>query len=219
MENVSRALIIAFSMLMFVVGFSYSMYMINGVTTTSKALMETITTTNYYDNIKVSKENTRKRIVGVESIVPTLYRYNKESYAVWIFGEGHKLIQVFDTKIEGEVHDWAAYTGTDVKKISVRDSIYNKKNANNPAYMFGAPWIGSATEDARVRIDYFLNGEKGYINSTLVDYSTTIGPDGFLGQYGGKTFAESFVEYAYSGDTISTENRFRNYNWKSTRKI
>ena len=72
--------------------------------------------------------------------------------------------------------------------------------------MFEAPWTGNVEERTRARIDYFLNGTKGYINDTLVDYETTIGSGGFLGQYGDKTFLESFVEYAYSGETISTAN-------------
>ena len=59
----------------------------------------------------------------------------------------------------------------------------------------------------------------GYINNTLVDYVETIGPGGFLGQYGDKIFEESFVEYTYSGETISTENRSGNDNRKYARKF
>ena len=51
-----------------------------------------------------------------------------------------------------------------------------------------------------------MHGTKGYINNTLVDYKSTIGDGGFLKQYGDRTFTESFVEYAYEGETISTEN-------------
>ena len=62
------------------------------------------------------------------------------------------------------------------------------------------------------RIDYFLNGTKGYINNVLVDYSETSltkifsKPGGFIANYGDGTFEESFVEYAYTGETISTED-------------
>lgn len=207
MENVTRALIIAFSMLIFVVGFSYSMYLINKLTTTSNTLLESVSTTKYYDNIEV-KGDVGNREVGVDTIVPTLYRYYKENYAVKIIdsdANNNELIQLFDVNIEGKIAKAAADTrNTDKELISLKNSIYNTKN--NKAYLFEAPWTGSTDENTRARIDYFLNGTKGYINNTLVDYEATIGEGGFLGQYGTKTFEESFVEYAYEGETISTEN-------------
>lgn len=205
MENVTRALMLAFSMLIFVISFSYAMYLINGLTTTSSTLLETITPTKYYDNIKVSSEDIATRDVGVDTIIPTLYRYYKENYAVKILDKDGNLIQVFDVNLESKIARAAAYTGTSDKElISLKNSIYNDND--NKVYLFEAPWTGSTDEDTRARIDYFLNGTKGYINNTLVDYESSIGKGGFLGQYRGKTFEESFVEYAYEGETISTEN-------------
>ena len=205
MENVTRALMLAFSMLIFVIGFSYSMYLINGLTSTSSVLLETVTTTNYYDNIEVTSENVSSREVGAETIVPVLYRYYKENYAVRIEDKDGNLIQLFDTNIESKIAKAAAYTGTSDKElVSLKSSIYNDKI--NKAYLFEAPWTGSTDENTKSRIDYFLNGTKGYINNTLVDYARTIGTGGFLQQYGDETFYESYVEYAYEGETISTEN-------------
>ena len=112
---------------------------------------------------------------------------------------------MFDVNLEGKIARAAAYTAnTDQELISLNNSIYNKKE--NIAYLFEAPWTGSTDEDTRARIDFFLNGTKGYINNTLVDYSST-GPTGgsFIANFGDKIFKESFVEYAYEGETISTE--------------
>lgn len=212
MENVTRAFIISFSMLIFVIAFSFSMYLINKLTMTSDTLLETITTTKYYDNIKVSGEGTTTRDVGIDTIIPTLYRYYKENYAVKILDKNGDLIQLFDVNIEGKIAKAAAYTGTytgtsdkEYKILrSLKISIYN--DPDQKAYLFEAPWTGSTSENTRARIDYFLNGTKGYINNTLVDYERTIGSGGFIGQYGGSTFEESFVEYAYEGETISTED-------------
>lgn len=204
MENVTRALIMAFSMLIFVVGFSYSMYLINHLTTTSNTLLESVSTTKYYDNIEV-KGDVGNRDVGVDTIVPTLYRYYKENYAVKILDMDGSVIQLFDVNIEGKIAKAAADTkNTNKELVSLKKSIYNQ--SGNKAYLFEAPWTGSTDENTRARIDYFLNGTKGYINNTLVDYQNTIGEGGFLGQYGTKIFEESFVEYAYEGETISTEN-------------
>lgn len=216
MENVNRALIMAFSMIIFVIGLAYSMYLINRLTTTSNVLLESITTTNYYDNIEISGGGASTREVGVDTIIPTLYRYYKENYAVKIYDKNDKLIQIFDVGLESKIAKAAAYTRTTVdpnnKKesaelISLNKSIYNDKT--NSAYLFEAPWTGSTDEDTRTRIDYFVNGTNGYINNTLVKYGDKIqkGVDkGFLAVYGNSKFIESFVEYAYTGETISTEN-------------
>lgn len=204
MENVTRAIIMAFSMLIFVIGFSYSMYLINSLTTTSNTLLSSVNTKNYYDNIKVFGQDTTTRDVGIDTIISTLYRYYKENYAVKIYDDD-TLIQVFDVNLEGKIARAAAYTKSDDKELtSLKNSIYNEKS--NKAYLFEAPWTGSTDEDTRARIDFFLNGTKGYINNTLVDYSTT-GPTGggFIANYGNRIFKESFVEYAYEGETISTE--------------
>lgn len=202
MENVTRALLLGFSMLIFVIAFSYAMYLINSATTTSNVLLESITTSKYYDNIEVSSD-VATREVGIDTIIPVLYRYYKENYAVKIY-KGNELIQIFDVNLESKIARAAAYTKTgataDQELVSLKGSIYNNKT--KPAYLFEAPWTGSTDEDTRTRIDYFLNGEKGYINNTLVDYTGR----GFIQTYKGRTFIEEFVEYAYAGETISTEN-------------
>lgn len=201
MENVNRALIMAFSMIIFVIGLAYSMYLISKLTSTSNIVLETITTTNYYDNIEISSSGVSTREVGVETIIPTLYRYYKENYAVKIYDKDDNLIQIFDVGLESKIAKAAAYTGnSDKELLSLKASIYNKND--NKAYLFEAPWTGSTDEDTRARIDYFVNGTKGYINNTLVDYRG----NGLLEKYKNKTFIESFIEYAYTGETISTEN-------------
>ena len=201
MENSARALITAFSMMMFVIGFTYSIFLINKLLSTSSVLLDSVETTKYYDNIEVKDTSNTTRIVGVETIVPVLYRYYKENYSVRILDNNDYLIQLFDLGIESKMQGAANYIGTDEKeKAALANSIYN--DGNNSAYMFGAPWAGSL-DNAKIRVDYFLNGTKGYINNTLVDYSKN---GGFLKKYGNGSFEESFVEYAYKGETISTEN-------------
>ena len=199
MENVTKALIMAFSMMMFVIGFSYSMYLINHLMSTSEVLLDTVSASKYYDNIEVT----------VDTIASVLYRYYKENYTVKIY-DGSTLLQIFDVNLEGKIARAAADTkGVDKELVSLKKSIYNKPD--KPAYLFEAPWTGSTDENTRARIDFFLHGTKGYINNTLVDYSNGSpafsNDGGFLGKYPNETiFIESVVEYAYTGDTISTAN-------------
>lgn len=211
MENVTRAIIIASGMLMFILGLSYSMYLINRLSTTSKTLIDTIDTVKYYDNLQVTSDNT-KRSVSVDTIVSTLYRYYKESYQVKIVKNDGTVLQVFDTTLEGKVARAAAYAGDTSRPEYeiINNSIYN--NPSNPAYMFEAPWNANIEEFAISRINFFLNGEKGYINNALIDYSGSspthifLHDGGFLENYKEKTFKEEFVEYQYSGETISVED-------------
>ena len=92
MENVTRAFMMAFSMLIFVIGFSYSMYLINKLSTTSNVLLDSVSTTKYYDNIEISSGDVTTRDVDISTIIPTLYRYYKESYAVKIVDSDNSLI-------------------------------------------------------------------------------------------------------------------------------
>ena len=187
MENSARALIMAFSMLMFVIGFTYSIFLINKLLSTSSVLLSSVETTKYYDNIEVQDSSNTTRRVGVETIVPVLYRYYKENYSVRILDDNDNLIQLFDTGIESKLQGAANYTGTDnTEKMALANSIYNSKG--NLAYMWKAPWAGSL-DNAKIRVDYFLNGTKGFINNTEVDYSGI----NFLQNYGNSSFKESFV--------------------------
>ena len=63
MENTTKALMLAFSMLIFVIAFSYAMYLINSLNITSKTLLSTITTNKYYDNIEVASDEIATRDV------------------------------------------------------------------------------------------------------------------------------------------------------------
>ena len=207
MENVTRALLMAFSMIIFVIGFSFSMYLINKLTTTANVLLDSVESTNYYDNIEVKGSDVIKRDVGVETIIPVLYRYYKEQYSVKIVDKNGNVIQLFDLGVEGKIASAASNTKNDPEAKSL-NTMYNSKSQK--VYLFEAPWIGNVSQDARTRIDYFLNGTKGYINNTLVDYSKD-GPafdnnGGFLKYAKDKTFEESFIEYVYEGETISTED-------------
>lgn len=140
-----------------------------------------------------------------------LYRYYKESYSVKILDENDEVIQLFDINLEGKIRDAAGHSDDDPKYSSLKKSIYNDKN--NKAYLFEAPWVGSL-KDAKYRIDLFLYGNTGIINNVEIKYD-----NGFIKDYGNKTFKESFVEYAYTGETISTANRIRNNNGKYKRKF
>lgn len=219
MENVTDALFIAFAMLIFVMALSYSMYMINRLNVTSKVLVYGLDETNQYEAMGLAdlsttdEESRTTRIVGIDTIIPTLYRYYKESYSVKILDQQGNLMQYFDTTTEGAVMDaMSKNIGQRTAKQKALISLYG--TSNKPGYLFGAPWMGNTNKDTKARIDMYIEGGKGYINNTLVDYSKEYtGIDNgeankyiYLNFYKDRQFKEIFTQYAYEGDTLTTED-------------
>lgn len=133
------------------------------------------------------------------------------------------LVQILDVSLEGKVEN--AAKNSNLKRDFSRspltlkeyeayslNKIYNTKSLDYSTsdallYMFGAPWLGS-TENMKLRLDYLINGDAGYINNQFVDYrnhpfhnmleltKTNI-------EY---QFKENFISYSYTGETWETED-------------
>ena len=214
MENVTRALYMAFAMFVFIIALSYSMYMIKSLNTTSKLIMYRTDGTNRYESVElrdfdassVNNDIRKSRTVGIDTIIPTLYRYYKESYSVKILDENGNLMQYFDTETEGQI--MTAMSTLDAKKTEKQKALISLYGtADLPANLFGAPWMGNTNKDTKARIDMYISGEAGYINNTWVDYSKQYsGKYIYLNYYKNRLFKETFAQYAYEGDTLTTED-------------
>lgn len=211
MDNVIDALRMALGMFAFVVALSASMYLFKLVSSTSQVLLYAVDETNYYDNIQIDEtagDSLTRRTVNVETIIPTLYRYYKENFAVQIYNKDGKLVQIFDVNIEGKVRK-AASTITSQRTGEQRAliSLYGVSQSGTIAdktnpYLFQAPWIGNTNKDIKTRVDLYVNGDCGYINNTKVDYRQ----NNLLKNFKDATFTEEFSQYAYKGETISSED-------------
>ena len=95
MENAVEAMKMGFAMIVFVLAMTASMYLLNTASSTSQVLLYYNDETNYLDNIEIRNDIT-KRTVTVDTIIPTLYRYYKENFAVQIYNKEGKLIQIFE---------------------------------------------------------------------------------------------------------------------------
>lgn len=207
MENATHALYMAAAFLVFIGAFSYSLYMVNKLNTTANMLVYRLDETNYYDSLDLTEliadsDNTTNsyKIVSIDSIIPVLYKYYRESYTVRILDTNGELLQLFDTTVEGEVMtatNLLSSRRTDRQKALL--SLYG--DSDKACYMFGAPWLGSTNKDTKERIDMYISGDSGYINNTWVDYS-----ENYLRQYEDRQFQEIFSEYTYEGDTITSED-------------
>lgn len=205
MENISHALYLAFAMLAFVFAFSVSLILVRQLNSTSKQIIGRVNY-SYYDSLELTDivknnndQSNRSRIVGTDTIIPVLYRYYKESFAVKILDESGNLLQYFDTTTEGDVN--AALSTIESKRDRKQKALISMyDNKGKPYYMYGAPWLANINQDAKTRIDMYVNNSSGYINNVYINYSTT-----GLKNYMNKKFREVFTQYAYEGDTISVE--------------
>ena len=95
MENAEKAMMMAFAVFVLVIALSLAIYLFSKVTVTSEQLAFYSDSTIYYDNVELDKtafaadvdsdiKNGTGRIVSVETIIPTLYRYYKENFCVKI---------------------------------------------------------------------------------------------------------------------------------------
>lgn len=212
MDNAVEAIKMAFAMIVFVIAMSAAMYLFTAASSTSQVLLYAADETNYLDNIRINEaegDDIATRTVSVETIIPTLYRYYKENFAVQIYNADNELVQIFDVNIEGKVRKAASTissrrTGEQKALMSLYGVTLTGTSADstNP-YLFEAPWIGNTSKDIKTRIDLYVNGECGYINNTRVDYRN----NNLLKCFDKNTeFTEEFMQYAYKGDTISSED-------------
>ena len=211
MDNAIDAIKMAFGMIVFVIAMSASMYLFNLVSSTSQILLYAADETNYYQNIEIdyaAGADITRRTVNVETIIPTLYRYYKENFAVQIYNNAGKLVQIFDVNIEGKVRKAAStipsHRTSEQKALISLYGVALSGGASDKTkpYLFEAPWIGNTNKDIKTRIDLYVNGGCGYINNTKVDYRE----NNLLKNFEDSTFTEEFSQYAYKGDTISSED-------------
>lgn len=177
MENATRALIMAFAVFIFVIALTVAMVSLNSVKRVSDAILYTKDETNYYTYTDVKGKAAQNRIVGLETIIPTLYKYYKEKYTV-VFKEAKydyttgnfigdwKYLTVYQTVSD---RNWEVYSYEKLMKAK-----YGKENLDTKIFSFDIdeetlrhePWTGSE-DKVKENIDCFLNGTE-YKNPNMV---------------------------------------------------
>lgn len=202
MENVTHALFLAFAMFTLVLGLSFGIYILRNMTTVSTALIKSTDHTLDYQTVSYnSSDKTQKftRIVGVDTVISTLYRYYKENFSVEIYNNSKELVQVFDLTIENIL---AGNNTQDLEWQSYNNLYNTQKNGKPPILcdLYNAPWIVNH-EYTKQRVDMYIAGKKSYINGVLIDYEGDKGLPGLIEN--SDTFEEQFIQYTYDGQTIS----------------
>lgn len=191
MENITDALKMAGAALLFVIAFTVSMILISKTRETSDNILDNLRLKDFFPQVEALEERTTRE-VGIETIIPTLYRYCQSdgSLRIRILNNSGEELQVFDTGIEAIIR-----RDPDLTKPyeAVINSKYN--TPGRPAYMFEAPWEGQNQET------YRLERVNAYINGTVSKHMPSVNytGNGLIANYGNSIFEESYLEYRTSG--------------------
>lgn len=186
MEDAVEALKIGFAVLVFVIALSVAFSSLTQAKQVSDTVLE-MTSSTYLTEYKYpSSAPGAGRIVGIETVIPTLYRYSKEKYSVDIVENG-SIREKFDTDTERRVYSNA--TDEETKKFK-------------PLYKSGVSWIGNTEIDIATRVDGAVSGTDKQINN--MTYKPNISIDNWRDAKFLETFTESDQSILKEGDDGSS---------------
>lgn len=209
MENATHALIMAFSVMVLVIALTVSIVAFNNAKQTADIILYTKDEANYYEYQGTRGKQAENRIVGLETVIPTLYKYYKENYTV-VFKKGNY------NESNGEISSWEYLPIYTTKANRNWQSSYNTLMKNkyeiekpdNQIFSFDLdeetlrhePWTGS-NDRIKNNLDCFLSGNTYYNpnnNSVYIEYRKVIGLGGFTEKYKNAKFVETIQEYKYN---------------------
>lgn len=211
MENVTDALRMASAALLFVIAFTVTMVMFSQARQSTDSVVGHLNAKEYLPKID-SLDTNITREVGIETVIPTLYRYAQSDENIQIrivdprkasqTADNSGEVQIFDTNIESQMRN-KTY-GTTSSSVGYNtayiDELYNKyDNPSRPAYLFGAPWYSQGYSYILERINAYIYGEK-MEHCDSVDYNASN-----LKAYFNNKFYESYLEYRTSGEVYVDE--------------
>ncbi len=207
MENAVDALKLAFGVLVFVIALTVIMTMFTQARETSDLVLQRSDITEFMDYTEQSQIvggitlSGEERVVGLETIIPTLYKYYKENYTVVFLNSNGSPLEIYETQTRYDL--WSGY-GTD----NGYTNRYYNDNYSTSVCAFDVddetrrrePWVGS-NEKFKENLDHFLQGGEytygvSWASGGQVTYDYG---DGFIKNYDDKQFRENLGEYTYNG--------------------
>ena len=228
MENATEALMMGFAVLIFVIALTVGITVFSQVKGVSDIVLYSSDKTSYYDYQEAEGKASQNRIVGLETIIPTLYKYYKENYTV-LFRQGTyneetgefgktTYLPIYKTPSKYETGTtmlWGKNYDTIMKNkyTPYLEGGYNKKG-NNEIFSFDLeeetlrhePWTGSY-DKTKENIDCMLYGnvyKNPNNNSDYIKYyESPLMNGGFIAKYKNRKFVETVGEYTYSSSQAS----------------
>jgi len=108
MENATEALKMAFAVLVFVMALSLAFMLVTQARATSDVIFTAKDDQEYVEDITSigKKDGESYRIVGMDTVIPTIYRYAQENYGVIII-DGGKIEAIYDLVVENAVSKYS----------------------------------------------------------------------------------------------------------------
>lgn len=156
MENSVEALKMAFAVSVFVIALSLTISMFSKAKETADIVLSSADVTQYYAYEEYEKNGnmSENRIVGMETIIPTLYKYNKENYKV-VFKKGGNLESIL-----ANITDLDSFTNLN---IYVTDEAGSNKYKNfvdlTDEISRSEPWTINSDE-IKKHLDAIIQSEK-----------------------------------------------------------
>ena len=233
MENAVDAIKIAFGLLVFAIAIVLTFSVIGQVRATSDIIFTLNDKTQFYEYTTEEDYNTNiNRIVGLETILPTIHRYAKEQYAVTIFDTTGRAIVRYDLYTEGFMANWNEV----LKRITLNDADAINRYREVEERLSQVQYVVNKELNTNVNImdslDDKLYAGKSDVssinivapwmgdpdNDTVDRIKADMVPNGeyekngvtYYGknllQYKDRTFKEKFIEIQTSGETVTDGN-------------
>lgn len=229
MENAVDALKIAFAVLVFVIALTVAITMFTQLNQVSKIVLASSDITQYYE-YEIATDEQRNRIVGLETIIPTLYKYYRENYTVLFLDEDGDPLPLYASQTDRTL--WGSgidpVTGENpsignIGKYYTDDERQYERYDNRFVCAFDVdeetvrhePWTGSVV-DYKANLDAFLYGTFFRYPSGGLDSEGRQGYNyddylrgGFVGKYSDRKFKETLGEYTYNLTDTFTEDEYQ----------
>lgn len=218
MENASDAIIMAGAVLIFVIALTVAMTVFSQARETIDTVVYASDSTNYYEYIDIDiSNNIKNRIVGLETMIPTLYKYYKENYTVVFLDKSGKGMKLYESKTnydnwskdkEGNIKEFITTKYPNMDKMEICSFDVNEELVRRE------PWVGDPIE-TRKNLEAFIEG-KEYIwpNGELLpdgsakkyNYAKIINGKSFMEYFENKKCRETIGEYRTNNkDTFASE--------------
>lgn len=191
MENAVDALKIGFAVLVFVMALSLTMFMFTNARESADIVLHSSDLTAYMEYIE-PQEGSENRIVGLETIIPTLYKYYKENYTVIFRNSSGGFLELYKTATNTEL--WS--TGYTNKYYSNKTDTRVCSFDVNEETRRHEPWTGNEKENKRMLDIFIQGGTYTYTDSRGLREIKFKG----LSKYEGDKFIESLGEYEFNAN-------------------
>lgn len=167
MENAVEALKMAFAVLFFIGALTISMFTFSQARATSEVVLYSKDNRNY-EEYTYGNEN-KNRIVGLDSVILTLYRYYKEDYTVVFKDRNGNYMNLYETTTNNRNwtsgYDYERY-GKDKKDKAIVSFDLTEETSR------GEPWTGGGKgqKDIKANLDAFISGGTITFNNRTIRY-------------------------------------------------